>query len=330
MRRVGSLWNDFISFENLYRGWRRAFRSTKTAEAFSFTFHLERELFLLQDELKNHTYHPGSYRYFTIFEPKERTISVAPFRDRVVHHGLIQTLEPIFERSFIYHSYATRKGKGTHKAIEQAQCFLRKNKWYLKMDVSKYFDNIDHAILNSLLANRIKDSLILALCATIIAQGGDGTRGLPIGNLTSQFWANVYLDVFDHYIKERLGTEAYLRYMDDFCLFSNDKTTLIKLVPVITTFLEDALGLRLKNRATLINTALHGLPFLGVRIWPSLIRIGRQNLKRSLVKVRQRENEYTTEKISYQRYRCSMESLLAHVKHWNTHKLLVKELTCRN
>lgn len=104
MRRVGALWEDFISFDNLYRAWRRAFRSTKTPEAFAFTFTVEKELFLLQEELGNYTYQPGTYRYFTIYEPKERIISVAPFRDRVVHHALIQILEPIFERSYIYHS----------------------------------------------------------------------------------------------------------------------------------------------------------------------------------------------------------------------------------
>lgn len=291
---------------------------------------MEKELFLLQEELGNYTYQPGAYRYFTIFEQKQRTISVAPFRDRVVHHALIQILEPIFECSFIYHSYATRKDKGSHKAIEQARCFLRKNRWYLKMDISKYFDNIDHGILNTLLAKRIKDPLILALCAKIIAQGGDGSRGLPIGNLTSQFWANVYLDSLDHYIKDRLRISAYLRYMEDFCLFSNDKKTLKDLVPVLTVFLDNSLGLHLKDRATLINTALHGLPFLGVRIWPALIRIRRQNLVRSLGKIRKREKEYITGHISHQHYRCSIESLIAHVKHWNTHILLVSQLCKSN
>lgn len=270
MRRVGSLWDGIISFDNLYRAWRHAFRSTKTPEAFAFTFNVEKELFFLQEELGNYTYQPGGYRYFTIYEPKERIISVAPFRDRVVHHALIQILEPIFERSFIYHSYATRKDKGSHKAIEQARCYLRKNRWYLKMDIAKY---------------------------------------------------NVYLDPLVHYIKDRLGIKAYLRYMDDFCLFSNDKRTLKNLVSIITTFLEDSLGLQPKDRATLINTALHGLPFLGVRIWPSLIRVGRQNLARSLGKAG---------KISYQHYRSSMESILAHIQHWNTHKLLVQQLSRRH
>lgn len=327
MRRVGNLWERFLSFENLYRAWKLAFASTKSPESYAFSFHLEKELFSLQEELAGQTYIPGNYRYFTVSDPKTRIISVAPFRDRVVHHALVQVLEPIYERRFIYHSYATRKGKGTHKAIEQARYFLKRNKWYLKMDISKYFYNIDHGILYRILARQIKDSHILDLCAKIIAKGGNGQRGMPIGNLTSQFLANVYLDRFDHFIKDQLRVKAYHRYMDDFSMFSAYKQSLKKVLPVITQFLRTKLGLKTKTRATLINTSLHGLPFLGVRIWPSMIRIGRNNFKRSFKRLKMREKEHQAGVISYQSYVCSMESLLSHLTRWNSKELMVKELS---
>jgi len=200
MRRIGNLRETFLSFSNLYAAWKKAFKSTKTAEAYEYSFHLERNLFALQAELGSGSYLPGAYRYFSITDPKKRIISVAPFRDRIVHHALVNILEPIYERSFFCHSYATRKNKGVHKAISQAQVYLRKNCWYLKMDIAKYFDSIDHNILFELLYRKIKDECILSVCRKIMDKGGDGKRGLPIGNLTSQFWANVYLDRFDHFI----------------------------------------------------------------------------------------------------------------------------------
>jgi retron-type reverse transcriptase len=326
MQRVGNVWEGFLSFENLYRAWKRAFTSTKSPESYAFSFHLEKELFTLQEELASQTYIPGDYRYFTISDPKKRTISVARFRDRVVHHALVQVLEPIYEKRFIYHSYATRKGKGTHKAIEQARQYLKNNKWYLKMDISKYFDSIDHSVLKRILQRQIKDTNILDLCARIIAKGGDGQCGLPIGNLTSQFWANVYLDKFDHFIKDRLRVKAYLRYMNDFCLFSSDKQFLKDSLSVITQFLKTELRLEPKPRATLINTSLHGLPFLGARIWPSLIRIGQNNFKRSFNRLKQRETEYRTGKVPYKNYVCSMESLLSYLKRWNCKELMAKEI----
>jgi retron-type reverse transcriptase len=211
---------------------------------------------------------PGKYRYFTITGPKPRVIAVAPFRDRVVHHALINILEPVFEKRFIYDSYATRKGKGVHKAIARAQSFLRKNPWYLKMDIRQYFASIHHETLIRLIHRVIKDPFIMELCGAIIgmAAGPDGVKGeagLPIGNLTSQFFANVYLNAFDHYVQEVLRIPAYLRYMDDFCIFTKEKETVKRYKPVMEQFLRDTLKLETKPAATMINNRLHGLPFLG-------------------------------------------------------------------
>ena len=326
MHRIGNLREAFLSFSNLYTAWKKAFRSTKTAESYEYSFHLERNLFALQEDLRSGLYTPGDYRYFTITDPKVRIISVAPFRDRIVHHALVNILEPIYEKCFFFHSYATRKNKGTHKAIRQAQAYLRKNRWYLKMDIAKYFDSIDHNILFDLLSKKIKDELILSVCGKIMDKGGDGKRGLPIGNLTSQFWANVYLNRFDHFLKDELAVPYYVRYMDDFVIFSNENAGLLKLRQVMEEYLLTNLKLRLKPSATMLNSRLHGLPFLGVRIFPSTIRIKRENFERSFARLKLRGKEYKQGAIDYKRYSASMMSLISHLTCWNSRELVKKEL----
>jgi retron-type reverse transcriptase len=314
MRRTGGLKEQFLSFENLYGAYKKAYRATKN---YAFAFHVDRELLRLQDDFINGRYVPGEYRYFTIAEPKIRIIAVAPFRDRVVHHALVQVIEPVFEKRFIYDSYATRKGKGVHKAVARAQYFLRKNPWYLKMDIKQYFASINHEALIRLINRVIKDPFIMKLCEAIIgrAAGPDEPKGtgLPIGNLTSQFFANVYLNVFDHYVQEVLRTSAYLRYMDDFCLFAGEKEALKRRKPTVEQFLRDVLKLETKPAATLINNRIHGLPFLGVRIYPNMIRHKRENFKRSIARLKQREWEYRNGMIDYRRYSASMQSLTAHL-----------------
>lgn len=316
MRRTGNLKESFLSFENLYTGYKKAFKATKNYSACEFTFNLDKELLLLRNELATSAYIPRDYRYFTIQDPKERKISVADFRDRVVHHSLVNILEPIYEKRFISDSYATRKGKGAHRAILKAQQFMKTNRWYLKMDVRKYFDSINHETLNEIIARSIKDPFILNLCAVIISKGGDGITGLPIGNLTSQFFANVYLDIFDHFIKERLRIKHYIRYMDDFCVFSDDKEHLKNIRNKATEFLDDTLRLDIKESATLLNNRLHGLPFLGVRIFPNMIRYKRENFNRSFKKLETREWEYNNGYIDYEKYSSSMQSLTAHLTHY--------------
>ncbi|MBN1299547.1 MAG: RNA-directed DNA polymerase (Reverse transcriptase), partial [Actinobacteria bacterium] len=313
MHRIGDIKNELLSFANLYLAYKKVFKATKNYTACEFTFNLEKELILLQKDLKYSRYVPGDYHYFTICDPKKREISVASFKDRVVHHALVNILEPIYEKRFISDSYATRKNKGTHRAIAKAQKFLKQNYWYLKMDVSKYFGSINHLILCNIIGRTIKDPFIINLCNTIIAKGGDGTTGLPIGNLTSQFFANVYLDVFDHFIKDCLKIKGYVRYMDDFCIFENNKNYLKGLLKVITVFLNKNLKLKLKKTATLINSSLHGLPFLGVRIFPNMVRYKKENFNRSYKKLKTREWEYKNGIIDYKIYESSMQSLTSHL-----------------
>jgi retron-type reverse transcriptase len=318
LQRVGNLFEKVCSFENLYSAYKKAARGTKgKKETDEFCFFLEYELLKLKNELITENYSPGKYKYFTIKDPKEREIAVAPFRDRVVHHAIINILEPIYEKIFIFDSYATRKEKGTHKAILRAQEFLRKNEWYLKSDISKYFASIDHYKIIEIIKGKIKDRRLINLIEIIIRNGGENGKGLPIGNLTSQFFANVYLDRFDHYIKDELGIKYYVRYMDDIVIFANDKRKLKEISAELRNFLNEELSLDMKTNATYINKRINGVTFLGKRIFPNIIRIKNENLKRSIKRIERRENEHIEGKIDETKLCQSVESIIGMMKHYN-------------
>ncbi|MBN1407415.1 MAG: group II intron reverse transcriptase domain-containing protein [Calditrichaceae bacterium] len=310
MRRVGFLFEQVCSFQNLNRAFKKAMRAANNKPvALEFFYNLEQELFSLQTELMDGSYQPAAYRYFTIYDPKERTIAVAPFRDRVAHHAIINILEPLYEKIFIFDSYATRKGKGTHLAIARAQTHLKQNRWFLKSDIEKYFESMHHGILMSIINRKLKDKKLLELLDKIISNGGHNGVGLPIGNLTSQFFANVYLDPFDHFIKDRLGIRYYLRYMDDFVFFDHDKTVLKNYFKEGRSFLEDQLGLKIKESATLLNNRTHGLSFLGRRIFPAYVKLKNENKKRGLSKLKIRQSEYERGLISEESFISSLNSL---------------------
>jgi retron-type reverse transcriptase len=281
------------SFENLLLAWRRAARGKRSRpDVASFELRLEDRLFDLQAELAERRYEPAGYRHFFVREPKWRKISAAPFRDRVVHHALCQIIEPIFEARFIADSYACRQGKGTHRALDRCQHFARRHAYVLQCDVQQFFPSVDHAILRGLLARRIKDDDLLWLVDSILAGGaavfletaanhwfpGDDLwaaqrpRGLPIGNLTSQFWGNVYLDALDQHLKRDLGCRAYLRYADDFLLFADDKYTLHAWRAAVVECLA-GLRLRLHERRAQIFPVHTGIPFLGFRVFPARRRL---------------------------------------------------------
>jgi len=325
MKRHGSLFSELTAFSNLLSAHKKARKgAVGKQETQKFTFFLEYELFRLQEELIQGSYQPRPYRYFRIHDPKDRTISVAAFRDRVVHHALINVLEPIYERCFIHDSYATRKGKGTHKAIDRAQHFLRQTGWFWKTDVDQYFDSIVHTRLLALLEKKIKDPRLLAIAGRIIRNGGRQGVGLPIGNLTSQFFANVYLNKFDHFAKEQLGAKYYIRYMDDFVFFHSDKKVLKNNRERIHKFLMEELDLQLKVKATYLNNAKNGLTFLGRRIFPAVIRIARPNKKRILRRMAQRQKDYQLGRIKETQFLQSMNSYWAQLEPYSglRHKIL--------
>ncbi len=236
MKTYRHLFEKVCTFENLHESYLRARKGKRfKADVDSFSYNLERELVRLERELKDGSYQPGEYRQFMIREPKERLISAAPFRDRVVHHAIHQVIEPIFDTRFIHDSYACRVGKGTHAAVRRFRQFLRHNRYVLKCDVQKYFPSVDHQILLALVRRRIKDERLMSLITQIVSHRppdplsdvpqwfpGDDIfaplerrRGIPIGNLTSQFFANIYLHELDAYVKFQLREKYYIRYVDD-------------------------------------------------------------------------------------------------------------------
>jgi len=322
MKRINNLYSSVTSFENLMKAAKKALKGTKSkTESLEFYYNLESNLINLQNELESGTYDPGSYKYFKVFEPKVREIAVAPFRDRVVHHAIVNILEPIYENTFISDSYATRKNKGTHKAVSKAQEMIKKNEWYLKSDIRKYFPSIDHEVLLSILKRKIKDESLLSLLEKIVRNGGADGKGLPIGNLTSQFFANVYMDKFDHFVKEELSCKYYIRYMDDFVIFENDKEKLKEILVRLSEYLNKNLKLELKENATYTNKRKNGLSFLGMRIFPNLIRINSVNLKRSVKKMRIKARLYSAGKIKDEDITQSAQSIMGYLKYYNSHQL---------
>jgi len=286
MKTIKHLFERVYSFDNLLLAAKKAQKGKRyLPDVAAFHVRLEENLLALQEEIRSQTYQPGPYHAFLIHDPKERLISAAPYRDRVVHHALCNVIEPIFECGFIQDSYANRKGKGTHTAIERYQHFARQYRYVLKCDVRKFFPSIDHAILKQEIRRRVGCRATLWLCNLILDNSneqeehvqyfpGDDLftpntrrRGLPIGNLTSQFWANVYLDRFDHVVQEIIRAPGYNRYVDDFVLFSNDKKQLATWREAIRERLA-ALRLTPHPNKTHIHQTTEGVPFLGYRVFP--------------------------------------------------------------
>jgi RNA-directed DNA polymerase len=297
LKTYRNLYPKVCDWDNLYLAYRKARRGKRgRPPAATFEYNLEANLVQLWQELVQKTYTPGDYYSFYIHEPKRRLISAAPFRDRVVHHALCNVIEPIFEQSFIYDSYANRVGKGTHRALDRAQQFARRFRYVLQCDVRQFFPSIDQAILRGILAGKIADDDVLWLIDLILESGvgvlseeyemqwfpGDDLfavhrpRGLPIGNLTSQFWANCYLNPFDHFVKRELHCAGYVRFVDDLLLFADYKQTLWAWRQAIVDRVAD---LRLTmHPGAHPRPVTEGIPFLGFVIFPTHRRLKRRKV----------------------------------------------------
>ena len=244
MHRAKNLFEQVCSMRNLRLAAKEALcGKRRRLPGASFFADQEKELPALHEELSSGGYRHGPYHYFWVHDPKDRLVAAAPFRDRVVHHAIVRVIEPIFENRFIEDSFACRRGKGTHAAMRRALHFSRGHRYALKCDVSKYFPNIDHEVLAGLVERVIGDRRVLGLLERVLASHADAVvrewpaggglfdyetrrKGLPIGNLTSQFLANVYLNPLDQFVKHDLRVKGYLRYMDDFLLFGDDRAVL--------------------------------------------------------------------------------------------------------
>ncbi len=316
------MFDKLISWHNLHAAYKLAIRGKKHKEKNQrFMFNLENELLLLKRELAQSRYRPSDYKYFKIFIPKERIISVAAFRDRIVHHALIRVIEPVYEKIFIADSYATRKEKGLHKAIYRAQEYSQINQWYLKLDIKKYFDSIKHDILNRILKRDIDDFNVCQLMQLIIeTHKSEDLEGLPVGNLSSQFFGNVYLNEADHFIRH-LGIKHYIRYMDDMLLFSNSVQQLKDTLKLLKIFLNDVLQLTVKDKSVQINSCSRGIPFLGLRVFSDNIRVQNVNIKRMKKKIKEKEYLFRKGYISENAMCNSVQSTIAYIDTANTFKL---------
>ncbi|MCP5198142.1 MAG: RNA-directed DNA polymerase [Gammaproteobacteria bacterium] len=296
MKRLQNLWPQLIAFDNLWQAWRLARRGkSRSAGAVAFELNLERELLALHRELTDGSYQPGAYRLFTLYERKPRLIAAAPFRDRVVHHAVMNVIEPPLDRSFIFDSYACRRGKGTHAAVGRYQRWAQRYPYVLKLDIQRYFPSIDHALLKAKLRRRIADPNVLTLLDRIIDGSPDQVagdpiyfpdddlltplerrRGIPIGNLTSQFFANLYLDDLDHWLKEQRRIPAYLRYVDDLVLLADAKTVLHDHHAALADYLSRE-RLRLHPRKAQVSRTRDGLNLLGYLVFPHRRRLRNDN-----------------------------------------------------
>ena len=339
MKRYGNLWHQVIDFENLLIAARKAQRGKRFRQnVLAFNYNLEQELLQLHQSLKNRTYQPGKYTVFRVYAPKPRLISAAPYRDRVVHHALCNIIQPIFERTFIFDSYANRTGFGTHRALRRFTRFARTSRYVLQCDIRKYFPSIDHAILKTLIRRKIKCQDTLWLIDTIIDSSnpqepsieyfpGDNLltplqhrRGLPIGNLTSQFFANIYLSGFDHFIQETLKAPKYLRYVDDFALFSDDHSVLAESRVALETYLT-TLRLKIHPIKSQLSETRYGATFVGFRVLPDRIRVRSDNLRRARYRLKTLQKAYAHDHISFTRLTQSIQSWAAHLKHGDTSHL---------
>lgn len=338
MKRENHLFKKIVSFENLLHASKKARKGKRyKASTARFEYDLEGNIFKIMEILKHKRYEPGPYYDFYIHDPKKRIISAAPYFDRVIHHALINVIEPILGRSFIYDTYACIKGKGTHKAVQRYRAFQEKNRYVLKCDIKKYFQSIDHEILYQMVLKRIKCRDTLWLVKKIIGSResnkeieyfpGDDlfsplkrNKGIPIGNLTSQFFANLYLNDFDHFVKEDLKAGFYIRYCDDFVLFGNSKSRLNHLKSEITAYLE-TLRLRLHGNKSRIYRTSDGVDFLGYRIFPDHMRVRKSIVKRYRKRLRKMVSGYREGKIDLAGINRSIQSWIGHVGHADSYHL---------
>jgi len=376
MKTHKNLFQEVCEIENLYSAYLKARKGKNhIAEVIEFTYNLESELLKLQKELISQTYKTGKYLHFIIFEPKERKISALPFRDRVVHHAICNIIEPIFDKSFIYDSYACRTGKGTHAGADRIQSFIRKvksNYYVLKCDVSKYFPSVNHEILKKMIREKIADKNLLQLLdkiidspdleksdcqeqktqnslqkseSSILYQTEDNCTtkpncsspnllfednkescskqnhsGIPIGNLTSQLFANIYLNKLDEYVKYELRIKYYIRYMDDFIIIHESKQYLHEVKDkVISLFVSMRLTMHPK-KANIFPIAL-GVDFLGYRIFNNHRLVRKSTVKRFLKNAKGKIKEYSKGYMDFDKLMESFNSWESYMDNGNSYNL---------
>jgi len=324
-----------ISPAALFRAW-NVFKEDKKnkLDVMDFELNLEENIFDLYRNLKNGTYKHGPYKGFWIHDPKLRRIHKATVRDRVLHHAIFNVLNPIFEPTFIPNSFSCRIGKGTHKGMKKVAEMLRivsqnntRQCYALKCDIRKFFDSIDHDILIKIISKRIKDGKVMILMREIIESYVASRpnlferRGVPIGNLTSQIFANIYMNEFDQFAKQALKIKSYARYTDDFIVVSTDKVYLENLIVKIQEFLRIKLYLELHPKKVTITKHIRGVDFLGYVILPKHIKLRTKTKRKIPKKIQQMVERYKQGKITELTLYSSLQSYLGVLSHANAYNL---------
>ena len=319
MKRHGHLFEQVANFGALRAAERRARRGkAERPDVARFVFQLKTNLLALEAELRSGSYRMRPCRTFWIREPKLRRICAAAYRDRVVHHAVCEVLDPVFDRSLIRDTFACRRGQGVHAAVRRVQDLARRWPYALLCDIRRYFETIDHAVLKQLYRRKLKDRALLALLDGIVDHplpGPAGRKGVPVGNLTSQYFANLYLGELDHLLKDRLRLPGYVRYMDDLVVFGASKARLREVLTTIREFLETRLALALRDERTRLLPVTEGLPWLGCRVFPGVVRLDRRKWARVRRRVRRLEEAYAHGVLSEEALARSVRSMVAHVSH---------------
>lgn len=305
---IRNVYDNAVSFEKLLKSHKKARRGKQEKkEIILFELNLENEILNLEIELKLGRYKPGAYKSFKVYEPKERTIMAATYRDRVVHQWYVENfIEPYFVPQFIETTYAGIKGRGMHKASKDVQKAMKiaKNKWseyyILKMDVAKYFQNIDKRILWNIIKRKIKDRKLLWL-TKVILMSKEGMTGLPLGNYTSQMFANIYLNELDQYAKHVLKCKNYFRYMDDIVIICENKTIAQNNLKMLSEFAKTNLKLTF-NSKTKIFKNIQGVNFCGYKISENRLKIRNQSKYRMKRKLKLYTKQLKSSKITMNIY----------------------------
>ncbi|MDO8459490.1 MAG: reverse transcriptase domain-containing protein [Nanoarchaeota archaeon] len=345
MKTYKNLYEKIISFDNLVLAWKKA-RKGKTQKLYVVKFeeNLEKNLLDLHFDLKEQIYKPIQLETFILRDPKTRKISKSDFRDRILHHAIINILEPIFDKTFIYDSCANRKGKGNLFALKRFNQFKRKvsnngtkapnvfndsnyiKGYCLKADIKHYFEKVDQEILLKLIEKRIKDKNIIWLISLVIKnntnfetkrEGNNLGKGMPLGNLTSQFFANIYLNELDYFIKHELKAKYYIRYVDDFVILHKLKSQLENWKERINSFLKKQLKLEIHPEKSRIIALSRGLDFVGFRNFYHFKLPRKRNIK----KMRHKITSFANKEIQYRELMESFNGWQAYAKWGNTFKI---------
>jgi retron-type reverse transcriptase len=330
MKTYKHLYNHIYDYKNLRLAYEEAKKGkTKNNYVIEFKKDLWGNLYSLHKELENQTYKPKPLQRFIIKDPKSRVIHASAFPDRIVHHVLIIAVESIFDKEFIYDSCANRIGKGTLFAIKRLDYFKRKvtknftkNAYCLKADIKHYFEEVNHEILINILKRKIKDDKVIWLIEKIlknVSLGGeqDLQKGMPLGNLTSQFFANLYLNDFDQFVKHILKAEFYIRYVDDFVILHENEEQLKVWKEKIEKFLREKLKIELHAQKSRIILLSRGIDFGGFRNFIHYRLLRKRNLRKIVLKIKQ----YNEEKLTYEKLIESFRGWQAYAKWANSYNL---------